>query len=170
MLQPWEISKLLSWFVFWLREDLFPSPLTKPPFLWNYTWAPLFWSYYSVSSTLRMWRFCFLLKVSKTYFLLCWKTVAWLAPQVGLWDFWIKFPFHGVSSNFELFPCCCMLSQNYTKSFSKGSIACGFKVESLSSFSDISLLKIVTRTHGMQNGYCRVFKLKLFWDMTGSIH
>ncbi|XP_055803990.1 DNA mismatch repair protein MLH3-like isoform X2 [Solanum dulcamara] len=34
----------------------------------------------------------------------------------------------------------------------------GLKGEALSSTSDISLLEIVTKTHGRPNGYCKVFK------------
>ncbi|KAG5568816.1 hypothetical protein H5410_064162 [Solanum commersonii] len=34
----------------------------------------------------------------------------------------------------------------------------GFKGEALSSISDISLLEIVTKTHGMPNGYSKVLK------------
>ncbi|XP_055803991.1 DNA mismatch repair protein MLH3-like isoform X3 [Solanum dulcamara] len=36
----------------------------------------------------------------------------------------------------------------------------GLKGEALSSTSDISLLEIVTKTHGRPNGYCKVFKCK----------
>ncbi|KAL4581722.1 hypothetical protein LXL04_006249 [Taraxacum kok-saghyz] len=34
----------------------------------------------------------------------------------------------------------------------------GFRREALSSISDVSLLQVVTKAHGMPNGYCKVIK------------